>query len=222
MYHRPLGVASATEQRTGGWRAVLSNASAYALLQRAIGSERSYTRFVDEFMRPRPGDRVLDIGCGPGEVLRFLPDVRYVGIDISPEYIEAARQRFGDAAEFQCADVRSADVPDEEFDIVLVMGVIHHLDDDGARSLFELASRALKDGGRMVASEAVWTEPQHPFARWMNKRDRGANIRTEDGYRKLALESFGSVEMHVRTDLLRIPYSHLLIECGRPIRRRAA
>ena len=53
----------------------------------------------------------------------------------------------------------------------------------------------------------------------MNKRDRGANIRTEDGYRKLALESFGSVEMRVRTDLLRIPYSHLLIEC-RLIRRR--
>jgi SAM-dependent methyltransferase len=212
-------VASATEQRTGGWRAVLSNASAYALLQRAVGSERSYARFVDEYVRPRAGDRLLDVGCGPGEILRFLPDLRYLGIDVSSEYIDAARRKYGDRAEFQCADVRQADVPSGEFDIVMVMGVIHHLDDEGARSLFELAARALKDDGRFVAIEAVWHEPQHPFARWMNKRDRGANIRREEGYSTLAHESFGAVETTVRTDMLRIPYSHVLIECARPIRR---
>ena len=213
-------MASATEQRTGGWRAVLSNASAYALLQRAVGSERSYARFVDEFVRPSPGDRLLDIGCGPGEILRFLPTVRYLGIDVSPEYIEAATRKYGSAdTEFQCADVRSADVPSDEFDVVIVMGVIHHLDDEGARALFALASRALKDDGRLVAIEAVWHEPQHMFARWMNKRDRGANIRREDGYAALAANSFDAVRTNVRTDLLRIPYSHVLIECARPIRR---
>ena len=209
-------MAPATEQRTGGWRAVLTNASAYALLQQAVGGPRSYARVVDEVLRPSPGDRVLDVGCGPGEILQYLPPVRYLGIDVSPEYIEAARRKYRDAAEFQCADVRSAEVPNGEFDLAIVMGVIHHLDDDGARSLYELASRSLKEDGRLVAIEAVWTQPQHRFARWMNKRDRGAHIRAADGYAALARDSFGSVQTSVRTDLLRIPYSHVLIECARP------
>jgi SAM-dependent methyltransferase len=219
VYHRaPSQVLAQTEQRTGGLRALLSNASAYALLQRAVGSERSYALFVDEYVRPAPGERVLDIGCGPGEILPFLPDVRYFGIDVSEPYIEAAREKYGERAEFQCADVRSADVPGASFDVVMVMGVIHHLDDAGARALFELASGALVDSGRLVAIEAVWTAPQHPFARWMNRRDRGAHIRTEDGYVRLAQHAFAAVRATVRTDLLRIPYTHVLIECEQPTR----
>ena len=51
--------------------------------------------YVSEYVQPLPGEKVLDIGCGPGDILENLAAVDYLGFDISREYIEAARKRFG-------------------------------------------------------------------------------------------------------------------------------
>ena len=40
-----------------------------------IGSDRFHRFYLKECLSPREGDKVLDIGCGPGEFLDFLPDV---------------------------------------------------------------------------------------------------------------------------------------------------
>jgi len=38
---------------------------------------------VENYIRPRDGDRILDIGCGPGDILEFLPSVEYLGFDVN-------------------------------------------------------------------------------------------------------------------------------------------
>jgi SAM-dependent methyltransferase len=206
------------EQRTSGVHAWLSSPRAYGSLQNLIGAPQSRRQFVDEHLRPRPGDRILDIGCGPGEIVDLLPEVDYVGIDLSPRYIEAARERHGDRGEFRCVDIREADFPPESFDLVSVMGLIHHLDDDGANDLFRLAARVLRDSGRLAAIEAVLRDGQPRIARWLIRMDRGAHVRDEPGYAALARRHFESVETIVREDMVRIPYSHILLECERPRR----
>lgn len=66
----------------------------------------------------RPGDTVLDVGCGDGNLLPLLPPCRYTGVDVVPEFVERARERFP-RAEFRCANVMDEDTA---FDWVLLVG----------------------------------------------------------------------------------------------------
>ena len=47
--------------------------------------------------RLAPGDAVLDLACGDGGLARFLPELRYLGVDTSEAMVEAARRRGADA-----------------------------------------------------------------------------------------------------------------------------
>jgi 2-polyprenyl-3-methyl-5-hydroxy-6-metoxy-1,4-benzoquinol methylase len=202
-------------ETVSGARRLLALPAAYKLLQVAVGSNASHRRFVAEHVRPSPASRLLDVGCGPGHILRALPaDTRYVGIDASAEYIAAAQRRWGDRAEFHHMTVGEAGLSDREFDIVLAMGLLHHLDDAEAASLIGMASEVLVPGGRFLAIDPARAPGQPRVARWLIGRDRGEYVRTADAYAELARESFGSVDVTVRSDLLRVPYTHAVLECA--------
>lgn len=201
---------------TTGARAVLSRAHTYDAFQRALGGNSSRRTFVREHLRVHAGDHVLDVGCGTGELLSVLPEVRYTGIDLNPAYIDAARKRFGARGTFVVGDLRDASaVPDAGFDVVVCTGVLHHLGDAEVDALLAAVSRVLRPEGRFVSLDAAWTVPQHSFAAWIIRRDRGKAVRLPGEYRALAQRHFVSVEMTVRTDLLRIPYTHVVLECAR-------
>ena len=74
----------------------------------------------------RQARSVLDIGCGTGELLKYLnPDIRYVGMDISPTAIETARQRYSSRpkTEFCAANFREWRSPDTEYDCIVWAGI---------------------------------------------------------------------------------------------------
>ena len=71
-------------QRTTGLRAALSSAAVYQAPQDLPGGRRFQRRLVDEYVRPAPGTRLLDIGCGTGAILEHVPaGVAYHGFDLS-------------------------------------------------------------------------------------------------------------------------------------------
>ena len=176
----------------------------------------SWRVYISEYVRPVPGEKVLDIGCGPGDILENLPNVDYLGFDINPKYVEAAQKRYGSRGRFFCGDVGLTAIDQEagSFDLVLATGVLHHLDDDRAVSLFKLARRALKPGGRLVTYDGCFVAGQPRLARFVVSRDRGQYVRKSAEYVKLAVQVFPQVKPFVRHDLLRIPYSHVILQCG--------
>jgi SAM-dependent methyltransferase len=169
---------------------------------------------LQTYVHPQPGDRVLDIGCGPGDVLEQLPAVEYVGIDSSAPYIRAARRRFGERARFLLSPIRDVVLDDPgSYHLAMATGVVHHLDDEGAVSLFRLASRALRPDGRLVTLDGCYEERQSSLARLLLRLDRGKFVRQRAAYVQLASQVFRRVEVHVRHDLLRLPYTHIILVC---------
>ena len=133
-------------QVTTGIRAMLSHPLVYNALQSLMGAEKGRARNVRDHVRPFPGMRILDLGCGTAEILSALPtDITYVGYDMSPEYIAAAQKRFAGRGTFHCRLLEQAEVATlEPFDLVLGIGVLHHLDDATARQFMAIAKAALK------------------------------------------------------------------------------
>jgi cyclopropane fatty-acyl-phospholipid synthase-like methyltransferase len=104
---------------------------------------------------------------------------------------------------------------EQNFDVVLALGIIHHLDDAEAGQLFQIAYGALKEGGKLVTFDGVYANGQSTAARWLLARDRGEYVRSEREYVAIASQVFSKVRPSVRHDLLRIPYTHLILECVR-------
>ena len=204
-----------TAQVTTGIRSVLSLASVYRFAQRAIGAEAFRETLASEVLNVSEGDRILDIGCGTADILAHLPDVDYLGFDSSDRYVEAARERFGDRGRFVTA--APVDVDDSLGDRTLVMaiGVLHHLDDETAHEALELAATALQPGGTFVSVDPTLTDDQHAVARFLIKRDRGQFVRTPEQMQHLVSDHFDEVGMEVRHDMLRTPYTHLIVRAGR-------
>jgi SAM-dependent methyltransferase len=188
----------------------------YRVLQHATGGPSSRQALVNEHIRARAGERVLDVGCGPADILACLPPVDYTGFDASAEYIATARRNYGDQARFHCQRVSDASVAEHgTFDIVIAIGIVHHLDDAEAEHLFRLAHAALRPDGRLVTVDPVFVDRQSRIARFLISHDRGEHVRDERGYMSIAARAFHTIRSIVRTDLLRVPYTHLVLECER-------
>ena len=202
-----------------GLKRVLSIPRAYQMLGRLLVRRRTVLRHVTDFIRPFPGCRILDIGCGPADILGCLPPTigEYVGFDMNPRYIEAARRRWGSRGCFIQQEVRDATVAERDYyDRVLATAILHHLDDEESRRLFGLAREVLKPGGALITYDNVLLERQNWFARFLIQQDRGRCVRTMEGYRELALSCFQEVEGTVLHDTLRVPYTIWVMICRKP------
>lgn len=204
-------------QITTGVRAVLSSPRVYDAFQRLMGGHVGRTDFATTMVRATAGTRVLDIGCGTGDLLHYLPaGIDYEGWDPSPDYIDAARQRFGNRGTFHAGLLGEDDVRrSAPFDVVIASGVLHHLDDGEVVAFARLAHDAVRGGGRFVAIDPVFEPGQHPLARYLIARDRGQHVRSRDAYVALVRQVFPAV-----TGVLRhrrwVPYTHWMMEAIAP------
>lgn len=160
--------------------------------------------------------RVLDIGCGPAAFYRrhrHSGELDYVGIEPNRKYVDQARQEFPEIQVFH-GDVSTNDEQVEgDFDLIVLEGVMHHIDDRQARQALALGRDRLRPTGRLVALDPVLLPRQNPIARGLARLDRGKHVRTMDAYRSLAGEVFPPswFEYSAISGRLRLPYDHALL-----------
>jgi SAM-dependent methyltransferase len=200
----------------GRLSSILSLPTMYRLFTRIVAGD-VWRVYLADYVKPVAGEKVLDIGCGPADILSYLPEVDYTGLDISSEYIAAAKQRFGDRGRFWCGDVGLAALEREQgtFTLVLATGVLHHLDDERASKLYELARLALRPNGRLITYDGCYVPEQSKAVRvGCSAAIEGSFVRSREEDLRLASSRFARVESHLRHGLLRIPCTRLILSCS--------
>lgn len=112
----------------------------------------------------RAGDRVLDLGCGAGNLtLKLIQEVSALACDLadlSLPMLERAKERIisagGMNVKIHHSDLRELDFPEGTFDCIVAGAVLHHLREDADwETAFQSIHRWLKPGGRIYVSDLV-------------------------------------------------------------------
>jgi ubiquinone/menaquinone biosynthesis C-methylase UbiE len=127
---------------------------------------REYMAYLDravlELTASERMGSVAEICCGAGEAFHLLASGvgMGIGVDISPAMLEAARRQIPDETRlFVQGDATRLPIKDAQFDMVVMLGGIHHVND--RPGLFSEVRRILKPGGTYV-----WREPLDDFILW--------------------------------------------------------
>jgi SAM-dependent methyltransferase len=159
------------------------------LLEANLRGEKAAVRAELRSWQPGSGLRLLDFGCGTGEMTGLFPQQSYTGMDLSPIYVGYARRTYG--ARFQVMDGTALGYADGSFDEGLVAGVFHHLPDEAVRRMARELARVLKPGGRLLVMEDTPARDWwNLLGRLMHAVDQGGYIRDEHEYYPLFEECF--------------------------------
>jgi trans-aconitate 2-methyltransferase len=190
-------------------------------------SPERYGRFAEERKRPfldlltlvraRPAMRIVDLGCGTGELTRLMHErlgaSTTLGIDASAAMLEQSSARADDDLRFERGDIANFRA-DRAYDLVFSNSALHWLPDHAA--LFERLTAALAGGGQLaVQVPANFDHPSHvvasemaaepPFADALGGRAHAEDVLAPEAYAVL-LECLGYRDQHVRLQV----YGHRL------------
>lgn len=192
---------------------ILSSPILYNLLQRIVGAMKARKVLINSYSGIKQGYKILDIGCGTGYIVNYLQDgVTYVGFDVSSNYIKYAQNKYiNPNYSFNCEHLtKEALSKYGQFDIVMMNGLIHHLNDNDSLNILNLAKHYLKESGTIIGIDGCYTEGLDFITWWMLKNDRGIFVRNKTDYDLLFKMVFKSVFSEMRDDISYIPYNFLI------------
>ena len=160
------------------------------------------------------GQRILDFGCGPGDLLERFVEVHYLGIDPLARCVKVAQEKLKKLkinGEVKQGDHDSLlNLEPNSFDLIIAIGVLHHMPDSDAQAFLNYSANLLKkETGRLVTLDPCVFNTQSYVSRFMVLRDRGRFVRKENEYKELVELKYKDVILNQHTNILRMPYDLL-------------
>lgn len=146
-------------------------------------------------------ENVLDAACGTGILVSLFSPRQYYGVDIDKDAIWYARRKHP-GYQFAIGDLTDFTTT-KKFDLVLVVGVLHHLSSRDVNKFLTCVSSLLKKNSKMVIVEAIY-----PIKKWnipaylLRFFDKGKFIRNRIGYKRLIEENFEIIESTLETEVV--------------------
>ncbi len=145
---------------------------------------RVYAR-ITALSGARPGDRVLDIGCGGGYLARLLaaavaPGGQVTGLDTSAPAIGYARKRAAANCSFVLGVAQDLPWPDGSFDVVASTLATHHIPDAARQDAFGEMYRVLRPGGALLVADFRPSGRRHSPHSWVTASRHGSAVPLED------------------------------------------
>jgi len=189
-----------------------ANAAAYEFSQRLLSFNfRAFLRELRAEHFFQPGLSYLDLGCGTGFLRDHLPDADYLGVDINPAYIAAARRKRGEC--FQVGDALEVGSLPRRFDRIIAIGLLHHLEDRQAGIVLAGAGTRLRPGGEIFIIDALWPPDHNRMGRMLRGLDNGAHVRTLTGWEKLFA---AELKFHSLRSVVHWPFDYVFLRAPGP------
>lgn len=169
------------------------------------GAYRRLHSLFQRIVRPRRGERCIDLGCGTGAFTRRLRDfgLELTGMDISPVSVAHAT-KLAPNIRYVVGDITDTKLPDGSQDIILYSGVLHHFSTSADRlRVLREGHRLLAPGGRLFAydpsaqspSMFLYRDPRSPFFSSKGKTDNEVLLHRRELASELRAAGFEDVRV---------------------------
>ncbi|GGK65292.1 hypothetical protein Sme01_24520 [Sphaerisporangium melleum] len=123
-----------------------------------LGGRRAVFTRIAALAGPRPGERVLDVGCGTGYLSRVIapvvtPSGHVTGVDAAPAMVEYSRRRAPGNCDYVVGEGQDLPFPDGSFDLVVSTFAVHHIPPAARAETLREMFRVLRPGGRLLIAE---------------------------------------------------------------------
>lgn len=178
----------------------------YSLSQK-IMSATSFRKKIIKNIIKKKNPYILDIGCGPAEILEFLDNVNYFGFDVNKNHINFAKEKYRNKGKFKCTKFTAKKINKKiKFDYVFLLGLLHHLNDKQSYFLLSEIKKVLKKKGILITLDNVYVKNQNIIAKKLIDLDKGENVRTKSQYLQILSKNFKKIKSKVYLQKF-IPYT---------------
>lgn len=191
----------------------INNPLIYKIIQYVMSGTSFRNSIIKKNIR-KSNLKILDIGCGPAQILEHIPQCDYYGYDIDQRSIQYAKKKYRQKNyHFYCKKFNKTEIKKlPKFDFIIFFGILHHLSNKEADKMLTLCKRIMKKNSKLLTEDPILIEKQNVIAKFLIEKDRGTNVRQKKEYINLLKKHFKKIKNKV-THQFFIPYTWFTTIC---------
>ena len=193
----------------------INNPLIYKIIQ-GVMSGTSFRNSIIKKNITKNNLKILDIGCGPAQILEHIPQCDYYGYDIDRRSIQYAKKKYYQKNyHFYCKKFNKTELKKlPKFDFIIFFGILHHLSNKEVHEMLKLCKKIMKKNSKLLTEDPIFLKNQNVIAKFLIKKDRGLNVRKKQQYINLLKKHFKKIKNKV-THQYFIPYTWFTTICSK-------